>query len=56
MLTQKLSRYPIAHLPTPLEPLPRLSAQLNGPELWIKRDDQTGLATGGNKVRKLEFL
>jgi len=56
MLTDKLTRVSIAHLPTPLEPLPRLSAQLGGPELWIKRDDQTGLATGGNKARKLEFL
>jgi D-cysteine desulfhydrase family pyridoxal phosphate-dependent enzyme len=56
MLTDKLSRVSIAHLPTPLEPLPRLTAQLGGPELWIKRDDQTGLATGGNKTRKLEFL
>ena len=56
MLADKLSRVSIAHLPTPLEPLPRLTAQLGGPELWIKRDDQTGLATGGNKARKLEFL
>jgi len=56
MLTDNLARVPIAHLPTPLEPLPRLTAQLGGPELWIKRDDQTGLATGGNKTRKLEFL
>ena len=56
MLTGKLPRVSIAHLPTPLEPLPRLAAQLGGPELWIKRDDQTGLATGGNKTRKLEFL
>ncbi|MBN1976951.1 MAG: D-cysteine desulfhydrase family protein [Anaerolineae bacterium] len=56
MVTKKLSRVSIAHLPTPLEPLPRLTAQLGGPELWIKRDDQTGLATGGNKARKLEFL
>ena len=56
MLTEKLSRVPIAHLPTPLEPLPRLTAQLGGPELWNKRDDQTGLATGGNKARKLECL
>lgn len=45
-----------AHLPTPLEPLPRLSASLGGPKLWVKRDDQTGLAFGGNKTRKLEFL
>ena len=56
MLTDKLARVSIAHLPTPLEPLPRLTAQLGGPELWVKRDDQTGLATGGNKARKLEFL
>ena len=54
-----LARFPrirIAHLPTPLEPLERLSAELGGPEIWIKRDDCTGLATGGNKTRKLEFL
>ena len=56
MLTDRQSRVPIAHLPTPLEPLLRLTAELGGPELWIKRDDQTGLATGGNKARKLEFL
>ncbi|HNQ98463.1 MAG TPA: D-cysteine desulfhydrase [Trueperaceae bacterium] len=41
---------------TPLEPLPRLSAHLGGPNLWIKRDDLLGLAGGGNKTRKLEFL
>lgn len=54
-----LARYPrrfIAHLPTPLEKLDRLSAELGGPEIWIKRDDCTGLSTGGNKTRKLEFL
>ncbi len=50
-----------AHLPTPLEPLPRLTSALatspgGGPELWIKRDDCTGLAGGGNKTRKLEYL
>jgi D-cysteine desulfhydrase family pyridoxal phosphate-dependent enzyme len=50
-----LPRLRFAHLPTPIEPLPRLSAKL-GVELSIKRDDQTGLAFGGNKVRKLEFL
>ena len=53
-------RYPqrvtIAHLPTPIEPMERLGKFLNGPELFVKRDDQTGLATGGNKTRKLEFL
>jgi L-cysteate sulfo-lyase len=51
-----LARYPLAHLPTPLEPMERLGAALGGPKLWIKRDDQTGLATGGNKTRKLELL
>ncbi|AXC48451.1 D-cysteine desulfhydrase [Paracoccus suum] len=54
-----LSRFPrvrIGHSNTPLEPMPRLSAELGGPDLWIKRDDCTGLATGGNKTRKLEFL
>lgn len=56
MLTDHLPRLSIAHLPTPLEPLPRLTAHLGGPDLWVKRDDQTGLATGGNKARKLEFL
>jgi L-cysteate sulfo-lyase len=54
-----LARFPrrfMAHLPTPLERLDRLSAELGGPEIWIKRDDCTGLSTGGNKTRKLEFL
>jgi L-cysteate sulfo-lyase len=54
-----LARFPrvfLAHLPTPLERLDRLSVELGGPELWIKRDDCTGLSTGGNKTRKLEFL
>ena len=49
-------RISLAHLPTPLEPIPRLSAELGGPEIWVKRDDCTGLSTGGNKTRKLEFL
>jgi L-cysteate sulfo-lyase len=49
-------RYQLAHLPTPLEPMERLSAALGGPKVWIKRDDQTDLATGGNKTRKLELL
>ncbi len=49
-------RIHIAHLPTPLERMEWLSKHLNGPDLYIKRDDQTGLATGGNKTRKLEFL
>lgn len=54
-----LSRYPrhfLAHLPTPLERMDRLTAELGGPNIWIKRDDCTGLSTGGNKTRKLEFL
>ena len=54
-----LSRFPrlhFAHLPTPLEPMPRISEHLGGPNLWIKRDDYTGLSSGGNKTRKLEFL
>jgi len=56
MHIEKLPRFPLAQLPTPLEFLPRLSRALEGPELMIKRDDQTGLAFGGNKTRKLEFL
>jgi D-cysteine desulfhydrase len=56
MITTDVPRAKIAHLPTPLEPLPQLTVHLAGPELWVKRDDQTGLATGGNKTRKLEFL
>ncbi len=60
-----LARFPrvkLCHAPTPLEFMPRLTKALsdeiggNGPQLWIKRDDCTGLATGGNKNRKLEFL
>jgi D-cysteine desulfhydrase family pyridoxal phosphate-dependent enzyme len=50
------SRIPLAQLPTPVEPLDRLSEWLGGPRLLVKRDDQTGLALGGNKARKLEFL
>ena len=52
----RAERLPLAHLPTPLEPLERLSRELGGPRIWIKRDDCTGLAGGGNKTRKLEFL
>ncbi len=51
-----LPRIRFAHLPTPIEPLPRLSAALGGVRLLVKRDDQTGLAFGGNKTRKLEFV
>ena len=53
---KKISRLHFAHLPTPIEELATLSAVLSGPRLLIKRDDQTGLAFGGNKTRKLEFL
>lgn len=51
-----ISRLHFAHLPTQIEELPRLSETLGGPKIYIKRDDQTGLAFGGNKTRKLEFL
>jgi len=56
MLTSNIHRIGIAHLPTPLEEMKHLSQELGGPRLFIKRDDQTGLATGGNKARKLEYL
>src|SRR5436309_1555300 len=56
MHIDKLPRFPLAQLPTPVEKLERLSRELAGPDLLIKRDDQTGLALGGNKTRKLEFL
>jgi L-cysteate sulfo-lyase len=49
-------RVRLAHLPTPFEPMDRVSKKLGGPRLWIKRDDCTGVSTGGNKVRKLEFV
>jgi D-cysteine desulfhydrase family pyridoxal phosphate-dependent enzyme len=51
-----IPRLNFAQLPTPVEALPRLSEVLGGPRLLVKRDDQTGLAFGGNKTRKLEFL
>jgi D-cysteine desulfhydrase family pyridoxal phosphate-dependent enzyme len=53
---KNIPRLRFAHLPTPVEPLPRLSNQFEGYRLLVKRDDQTGLALGGNKTRKLEFL
>ncbi len=55
-LRHALPRVPLAGGPTPLQLLPRLSAALRGPTLWCKRDDQTALAGGGNKARKLEYL
>jgi L-cysteate sulfo-lyase len=51
-----IPRAHLAHLPTRIEELPRLSKALSGPRIFVKRDDQTGLAFGGNKTRKLEFL
>lgn len=54
-----LDAYPrveLGHWPTPLEHLPRLSSELGGANIWVKRDDCSGLATGGNKTRKLEYL
>lgn len=56
----RFTRHRLGHLPTPLEPMHRLTAHLRGrgtsPSIWLKRDDCTGLATGGNKTRKLEYL
>jgi L-cysteate sulfo-lyase len=56
MAFSDIPRIRLAHLPTPLEPLERLTAHFGRPQLWVKRDDCTGLALGGNKTRKLEFL
>ncbi|HEY9056467.1 MAG TPA: D-cysteine desulfhydrase [Aurantimonas sp.] len=53
---QTFPRRALGHFPTPLEPMDRLSEHLGGPRIWVKRDDCTGLSTGGNKTRKLEFL
>ncbi|MGQ9646516.1 MAG: D-cysteine desulfhydrase family protein [Thermodesulfobacteriota bacterium] len=51
-----IDRVTLSYLPTPLEYAPRLTQALGGPEIWIKRDDLTGLALGGNKLRKLDFF
>lgn len=51
-----IPRVKAAYLPTPLEEAARLSKALGGPRIYIKRDDETGLALGGNKARKLEYL
>lgn len=56
MLLARFPRISLGHFPTPLEKMPRLTEALGGPELYLKRDDCTGLATGGNKTRKLEYL
>ena len=58
-LIDRLAAFPrlgLADLPTPLEPMKRLTAHLGGPRLWIKRDDATGLGFGGNKLRKLDYV
>jgi 1-aminocyclopropane-1-carboxylate deaminase/D-cysteine desulfhydrase-like pyridoxal-dependent ACC family enzyme len=46
----------LAQLPTALEPIKRLTAYLGGPQLWVKREDATGLGFGGNKLRKLDYV
>lgn len=56
MKLEYFPRVALGFWPTPLEPAKRLSEALGGPEIWIKRDDLSGLAMGGNKVRKLEFI
>ena len=59
VLDRALSRLPrlgLAQLPTPFEAMPRLSAHLGGPRLWVKREDCTGLGFGGNKLRKLDYV
>jgi L-cysteate sulfo-lyase len=58
-LVERLAAFPrlgLADLPTPLEPMKRLTAHLGGPRLWVKRDDATGLGFGGNKLRKLDYV
>jgi len=55
-MLEKFERIKLGHFPTPIEHLKNISKYLGGPNIYIKRDDCTGLATGGNKTRKLEFL
>src|SRR6476661_4554413 len=58
-LSDRLAAFPrlgLADLPTPLEPMRRLTAHLGGPRLWVKREDATGLGFGGNKLRKLDYV
>jgi L-cysteate sulfo-lyase len=55
-MLEKFERIKLGHFPTPIEHLKNISTYLGGPNIFIKRDDCTGLATGGNKTRKLEFL
>src|SRR5262245_63196658 len=59
ILAERLSAFPrlgLAQLPTPLEPLRRLTEYLGGPRLWVKREDATGIGFGGNKLRKLDYV
>lgn len=51
-----INRVQLAHLPTPLDHVERFTKALAGPDIWIKRDDMTGLAFGGNKTRQLEYV
>ena len=53
---EKFARVPLIHSPTPFRKMENLTAELGGPEIYVKRDDLTGLAFGGNKSRKLEFI
>ena len=55
-MLEKFKRIKLGHFPTPIEYLNNITKYLDGPNIFIKRDDCTGLATGGNKTRKLEFL
>jgi len=55
-LLTSFGRLGLAHLPTPFEPMKRLSDHLGGPRLWVKRDDCTGVGLGGNKLRKLDYV
>ena len=55
-MLEKFQRIKLGHFPTPIEHLKNITKYLGGPNIFIKRDDCTGLATGGNKTRKLEFL
>jgi len=59
ILAKGLSAFPrlgLAQLPTPLEPMKRLTEHLGGPRLWVKREDATGIGFGGNKLRKLDYV
>ena len=57
MALEDFPRYPLMFGPSPVHPLPRLSEHLGGPQIWAKREDvNSGLAFGGNKTRKLEYI